>query len=173
MSLAAARDGDSAATVASEASGAAALTGRTEVRYNQRSGEPMGMSAEKSLYTRLGGYDAIAAVCDDLLPRLMSDDRLGRFWAHRSEDGLRREKQLLVDFLCSCAGGPLFYTGRDMKISHKGMRISEEDWSAFMGHLHATLDQFQVPAAEKEAVIAFVQSTKTDIVEHAAGARGG
>jgi hemoglobin len=125
------------------------------------------MSNEKTLYARLGGYDAIAAVSDNLLPRLMSDERLGRFWAHRSEDGLRREKQLLIDFLCSCAGGPLLYTGRDMKTSHKGMRITEDDWSAFLGHLNATFDEFQVPAPEREAVIAFVQSTKADIVERA------
>src|SRR6266567_8176339 len=129
--------------------------------------------SKQTLYERLGGYDAISAVVNDLLPRVQADPQLARFWQHRSEDGLKREKQLLVDFLCSCAGGPLFYTGRDMKTSHKGMRISEEDWSAFMRHLNATLDQFQVPAAEKEAVIAFVQSTKTDIVEHAAGARVG
>jgi hemoglobin len=125
------------------------------------------MSDEKTLYARLGGYDAIAAVSDNLLPRLMSDARLGRFWAHRSEDGLRREKQLLIDFLCSCAGGPLLYTGRDMKTSHKGMRITEDDWSAFLGHLNATLDEFQVSAPEREAVLAFVQSTKADIVERA------
>jgi hemoglobin len=43
------------------------------------------MSDEKSLYARLGGYDAIAAVADNLLPRLISDQRLGRFWAHRGE----------------------------------------------------------------------------------------
>ena len=125
------------------------------------------MSNENTLYARLGGYDAIAAVVDNLLPRLMSDERLGRFWAHRGEDGLRREKQLLIDFLCHCAGGPLFYTGRDMKTSHKGMRINEDDWSAFLGHVTATLNEFQVAATEKEMVIAFVQSTKADIVEAA------
>ena len=128
------------------------------------------MSNEKTLYARLGGYDAIAAVSDNLLPRLMSDERLGRFWAHRGEDGLRREKQLLIDFLCSCAGGPLLYTGRDMKTSHKGMRITEDDWAAFLGHLNATLDEFQVPANEREEVLAFVQSTKADILERAEGA---
>jgi hemoglobin len=78
-----------------------------------------------TLYARLGGYDAIAAVADDLLPRLMGDPRLGRFWQHRAEDSLRREKQLLIDFLCASAGGPLLYVGRDMKTSHKGMRIDE------------------------------------------------
>ena len=122
------------------------------------------MSA-KSLYARLGGYDAIAAVADNLVSRLMSDARLGRFWAHRGEDGVWREKQLLIDFLCHSAGGPLLYTGRDMNTSHKGMRISEDDWSALLMHLNATLDHFQVPAAEKEAVVGFVQSTKTGIVE--------
>ena len=75
--------------------------------------------SNKSLYERLGGYDAICAVSGDLLPRLMSDSRLKRFWDHRGEDGLNREKQLLIDFLCSSAGGPMYYTGRDMKISIK------------------------------------------------------
>lgn len=119
----------------------------------------------KTLYERLGGYDAIAAVCDDLLPRLQADPQLGRFWLHRGEDGVSREKQLLIDFLCSSAGGPMYYTGRDMTITHKGMKISESDWSAFIGHLNATLDAFQVPQAECDDVLAFVQSTKSDMVE--------
>ena len=118
-----------------------------------------------SLYARLGGYDAIAAVAEDLLGRLTSDARLGRFWQHRGEDGVRREKQLLVDFLCASAGGPLYYVGRDMKTSHKGMRISEADWQAFLGHLEATLNKFQVPATERAEVLAFVESTKADILE--------
>ena len=119
----------------------------------------------KSLYERLGGYDAIAAVASDLLPRLQGDSRLARFWQNRGEDGLRREKQLLIDFLCASAGGPLYYTGRDMKTSHKGMKISEDDWAAFLGHLNATLEAFRVPRAERDDVVAFVESTKRDIVE--------
>jgi hemoglobin len=121
--------------------------------------------SKTTLYARLGGYDAISAVAEDLLARLQSDSQLARFWQHRGEDGLKREKQLLVDFLCSSAGGPLYYTGRDMKISHKGIRITESDWSAFLGHLNATFDAFQVPQAERDEVVAFVQSTKPDIVE--------
>jgi hemoglobin len=82
------------------------------------------MSEAKNLYTRPGGYDAIAAVANNLVSRLQADARLGRFWANRGEDGVRREIQLLIDFLCQSAGGPLLYTGRDMKISHQGMRIT-------------------------------------------------
>ena len=110
--------------------------------------------SKRTLYERLGGYDAISAVANDLLPRLQVDPQLARFWQHRGEDGLKREKQLLIDFLCSGAGGPLYYTGRDMKTVHEGMKISESDWSAFLGHLHATLEAFQVPQAEREEVVA-------------------
>jgi hemoglobin len=120
---------------------------------------------ETTLYQRLGGYDAITAVADDLLGRLKADPQLARYWAHRGNDGLRREQQLLVDFLCASAGGPLYYTGRDMKLTHEGMRISESDWMAFMTHVDATLAAFQVPQAERDAVVAFVHSTKADIVE--------
>ena len=72
-----------------------------------------------TLYARLGGYDAIAAVADDLLVRLRADAQLARFWQHRAEDSIRREKQLLINFLCASAGGRLYYIGRDMKLSHQ------------------------------------------------------
>lgn len=121
----------------------------------------------QSLYERLGGYDAIAAVTSDLLPRLQGDKQLGRFWHHRGEDGIAREKQLLIDFLCFSAGGPVYYTGRDMKTSHKGMKITDGDWSIFLGHLNATLSAFKVPKTERDEVLAFIQSTKADIVEGA------
>jgi hemoglobin len=62
----------------------------------------------KTLYERLGGYDAIAAVANDLVARLNKDSQLGRFWAHRGEDGIKREKHLLIDFLCGRAGGPIY-----------------------------------------------------------------
>jgi hemoglobin len=125
----------------------------------------MSTTNTKSLYERLGGYDAISAVVDELLPRLMADGSLGRFWQHRGGDGMAREKQLLIDFLCASAGGPMYYTGRDMRLSHKGMRISATDWQAFVGHLNATLDTFKVPAPERADVLAFIESTKADIVD--------
>ena len=120
---------------------------------------------QPTLYERLGGYDAVTAVCNNLLPRLQADAQLGRFWQNRGADGIEREKQLLIDFLCSSAGGPLLYTGRDMKTSHEGMKISASDWETFMGHLHATLKSFEVPQVEYSDVIAFIESTKADMVE--------
>jgi hemoglobin len=125
----------------------------------------MSNSDSKSLHDRLGGYDAISSVANDLLPRLMADQLLGRFWNNRGDDGIAREKQLLIDFLRASAGGPMYYTGRDMKLIHKGMRINEADWQAFLGHLNKTLDTFKIPTQERAEVLAFIESTKADIIE--------
>jgi len=46
----------------------------------------MSEAAEKSLYARLGGYDAIAAATDDLLGRLTSDPQIGVYWKGHSKD---------------------------------------------------------------------------------------
>ncbi|PKO26839.1 MAG: group 1 truncated hemoglobin [Betaproteobacteria bacterium HGW-Betaproteobacteria-5] len=120
---------------------------------------------QESLYVRLGGYDAISAVVGDLVQRLAADPKLGRFWAHRGADGIRREKQLVVDFIVDRAGGPLFYSGRDMVTSHKGMRISDEDWKLFMTYLRATLEKFKVAEQEKSDVTGFMESLKATMVE--------
>lgn len=118
-----------------------------------------------SLYERLGGYGGINAFVNDLLPRVMADAQLGRFWAHRGTDRLANEKQLLIDYLCANSGGPTYYSGRDMKLSHAGMKISEEDWSIFLGHAGDTFGALQVPEQEVNEVVAFVLSLKDDIVE--------
>ncbi len=121
--------------------------------------------SNKSLYERLGGYDAIAAVVDTLMVRIKNDDKLRRFYDHRGADGIAREQQLLVDYLCASSGGPMVYTGRDMKTLHVGMRLDEEDWKRAMAHLTATLEAFEVPDQEKGEVMSFHELLKSDIVE--------
>jgi hemoglobin len=120
---------------------------------------------QKSLYERLGGYDGIAAFANNLLGRLRGDAQLGRFWENRGDDGIAREEQLLIDYLCFNAGGPVYYTGRDMKTSHVGMKISESDWSVFLGHAGDTMKALEVPQQECDDVVTFVLSLKDDMVE--------
>jgi hemoglobin len=82
--------------------------------------------SKDSHYSRLAGYDAIAAVVDDLLLRIREDALLRRFWTSPlSTDTGNRERQLAVDFIAAAAGGPTFYLGRDMNTSHKGMGINK------------------------------------------------
>src|SRR5687767_4569567 len=122
-------------------------------------------SAPKTLYQRLGGYDALAAVTDDFIGRMATDKQLGKYFVGHSEDSLKKIRQLVVDQLCAATGGPCVYIGRDMKAAHKGMGISKAEWDSAAGHLVATLDKFKVPEAEKSEVLAAVSSFEEDIVQ--------
>lgn len=119
----------------------------------------------KSLYQRLGGYDALAAVTDDFIGRLASDKEIGRFFVGASDDSKKRIRQLVLDQLCAATGGPCIYIGRDMKTAHKGLKITEKDWDASVKHLTDTLDKFKVPKKEKEEVLGAISNLKKDIVE--------
>ena len=118
-----------------------------------------------SLYQRIGGYDAVAAVTDDFIGRLATDPKLGKFFAGHSTDSLTKLRQHVIDFVCIATGGPCAYTGRDMKTAHKGLGISEADWNAAVNHFIATLDKFRVKQAEKDELIAAVGSVKGQVVE--------
>ena len=120
---------------------------------------------KKSLYERLGGYNAVAAVVDDFVGRLVADKQFERFFAGHSTDSKKRIRQHIVDQFCAAAGGPCIYTGRTMKDSHAGLNISEADWDAAAKHLVATLDKFKVGEQEKQDLLAFVVSLKGDIVD--------
>jgi mono/diheme cytochrome c family protein len=75
-----------------------------------------------------------------------------------------REKQLLIEFLCQNAGGPVHYAGRDMFTSHRGMRISQSDWVRFMGHVTATLDKyFGTPTSPKVLDISDDQACRLNL----------
>jgi hemoglobin len=136
-------------TVRNVSTGHAALTGQEK----------------KSLYDRLGGYNAVAAVVDDFIGRLVADKRFTKFFVGHSEDSLKRIRQHIVDQFCAAAGGPCLYTGRDMKTSHKGLGITGDDWDAAAKHLVESLDKFNVPKAEKDDLLEFVTSLRKDIVE--------
>jgi hemoglobin len=124
-----------------------------------------GGQMKKSLYARLGGYDAIAAVVDDFVGRLVADKKLTKFFVGHSEDSLKKIRMHVIDQLCAAAGGPCLYIGRDMKTSHHGLGITSDDWDAAAKHLVETLDKFKVPAAEKGELLTFVGTLKKDIVD--------
>lgn len=123
------------------------------------------MQSRKSLYERLGGYDAVAAVVDDFVGRLVTDRQFERFFVGHSTDSKKRIRQHIVDQLCAAAGGPCVYIGRSMKDSHAGLGISAAEWDAAAKHLVASLDKFKVPEAEKKDLLAFVNTVRPDIVE--------
>ncbi|HVX64425.1 MAG TPA: group 1 truncated hemoglobin [Pirellulales bacterium] len=124
-------------------------------------------SAAHSLYERLGGVYAIAAVVDDFIDRVMDDPRLN---ANPKVDEAHHRvaragfKYLVTEQVCQATGGPQIYTGRTMRDSHAELEITQQEWLAFLDDLQQTFDRFGVPAAERAELLAIVESTKADIV---------
>jgi hemoglobin len=122
---------------------------------------------QKSLYDRLGGVYAIAAVIDNFIDRIMDNPRLNSNpkvdEAHHrvSRAGF---KYLVTEMVCWATGGPQQYTGRSMRDSHVHLDITEDEWQVFLADLQACLDHFAVPKAEQGEIFALVDSTKSDIV---------
>ena len=131
-------------------------------------------SAQKSLYDRLGGVYAIAAVIDDFINRIMDNPRLN---ANPKVDEAHHRvsragfKYLVTEMVCGATGGPQQYTGRSMRDSHVHLDITENEWQVFLADLQACLDHFAVPKAEQGELFALVDSTKSDIVLPAGSAR--
>jgi hemoglobin len=120
---------------------------------------------EPSLYRRLGGYDAIAAIVDEIFALLRADPRFSRFGAGRSIDSHKRSRQLLVDQICSLSGGPCYYIGRDMKTSHAGLGITESEWTANLELTKQVLESKGVGSREQAEFLSLFERYKNDIVE--------
>jgi hemoglobin len=123
------------------------------------------LAQQKSLYQRLGGYDAIAAVSDEFIARLASDEQEKRFFIGFSDDSKARIRQHVVDFICKATGGPCYYTGRDMKTAHAGSGISKADWERTLKIFGEVLDKFKVPEQERKDIAAAIGPLEKDIVE--------
>lgn len=122
-------------------------------------------NASNSLYKRLGGYDAIAAVTDDFVGRLVNEPLIAPMFKGHSQATLAHIRQRVIEQVCAATGGPCLYTGRDMKTAHKGLGITEEQWNASVRHFTATLEKFNVPAKEKGELLGIISGLKADIVE--------
>ena len=117
-----------------------------------------------SLYTRLGGYDALAAVTKDFIGRLATDPQLAKFFTGLNDSSKARVEAHVIDFLCVATGGPCIYAGQDMKTAHTGLHITDSDWNISAAHLTETLNKFKVPPKEQGEVMAAISGLKGDIV---------
>lgn len=120
----------------------------------------------KSLYDRLGGKRAIAAVVDDFVNAAAKNPKVNftRDGKFKSMD-VPFLKGQLTDFISAVTGGPVKYVGKDMKTAHAGMKIKASEFDALAGDLLTSLEKFNVPEGEKNELMKLVASTKGIIVE--------
>jgi hemoglobin len=119
------------------------------------------VAQQRSLYDRLGGETAIAAVVDDFIKNVAADKRINKFFAKANIDLL---KVRLTKQICQATGGPCIYTGRDMKSAHAGMGIQNKHFDALVQDLGKSLKKFKVPAKEQKELVAALAPMRKDIV---------
>ena len=122
---------------------------------------PGGAMANKSLYDRLGGKPAIQAVVDDFIGNVAADARINKRFANAN---VPRLKTMLVDQICEASGGPCKYTGASMLDAHRGMNISDAEFTALVEDLVKSLDKFKVPSQEKTELLTALGGMKGQIV---------
>jgi hemoglobin len=116
-----------------------------------------------TLYERLGGRAAIAAVVDDAIANIAADPRINQRFSNAGVPSLTHE---LVELVCARSGGPCTYRGRDMSAAHEGMQIRDDEFDALVDDLARSLDKFKVPAREQRELLAVLGQMRNAVVGH-------
>ena len=128
------------------------------------------MSTEKSLYERLGGVYAIAAVVDHFSDQLLknpdivnANPQLKEWHTEKYKTRLPGLKFNRTLWVCAVAGGPYEYTAKDLDDAHSDLNISSDVFDEVAAELAAALDHFKVPEREKQEVLAAFSAQKADV----------
>ncbi|MFO0832319.1 MAG: group 1 truncated hemoglobin [Phycisphaerales bacterium] len=131
-----------------------------------------------TLYSRLGGEQAIGRFVDDFTDRVIADPRVN--FARRrvkatlltvrepwleTPDNIGAFKRHLVEFIALAAGGPAAYAGRPMSDVHADMRITNAEFDAMVGDAKASLQRLGVGPREQRDVLAILETTRKQVVE--------
>ncbi|MCE3295591.1 MAG: globin [Crocinitomicaceae bacterium] len=138
----------------------------TGCKKEEETPDPVTPTPTPSLYERLGGINAIAAVTDKFLANVASDNTINARFADAVANPYRLQllRNNLIDQICAGSGGPCQYKGKSMLEAHTGMNITQEEFNALVGDLVAALDFYEVPAAEKNELLGILGPMQTDIV---------
>src|SRR5579863_539820 len=133
---------------------------------------------EKSLYDRLGGVFAIAAVVDHFSDAVVKNPIVGqksknpqlREWHTKNLGRLPGLKFMRTLWVCNISGGPFQYTATrpgttplGLEEAHRNLRISPAEFDEVAAELGRTLDFFKVPKPEKGEVLAAFAAHKDDV----------
>ncbi len=123
------------------------------------------VAQEKTLYERLGGFDAISAVVDDFAEKLFNDPVVGKRFFGMSDDSREGFRQKNKNLVCNVTGGPCKIISRSAARTHDGLGIMASEFAIVAQHLVDTLNKFNVPEKEHNELMAIIASLRPDIVE--------
>jgi hemoglobin len=121
-----------------------------------------------SLWDRLGGETGVTKVVNDLIALAIEDKKVNllRDGKYKLDaKGMAHFKKMLVEMVSEATGGPLKYTGKEMKAAHAGMKITADEFDALAELLVETLKKNKVAQTDIDELMKIVGATKNAIVE--------
>jgi hemoglobin len=104
---------------------------------------------------------AMEAAIDAFYVKVLADDRVKHFFDDVSMDKQRRKQK---EFLSAAFGGPLPWTGKDMRKAHEGMGLTEAHFNAIAENLVNTLKDLKISQDLIDQVVAVALTTKDDVL---------
>ncbi|WP_424000278.1 group I truncated hemoglobin [Haloarcula salina] len=116
---------------------------------------------EEQLYDQIGGRDAVEAVVSDFYDAVLSDERINHYFADQDMTELRAHQ---IQFISSVTGGPVDYSGADMREAHSHLDLGEADFRAVAEHLETALRENGVSEANVERILGRVAELKAPVL---------
>jgi hemoglobin len=116
---------------------------------------------KQTLYERVGGEETIEHLVGAFYVRVLADTELEPFFRDTSMEKQRRMQRV---FFAVALGGPIEYTGRPLGDAHRGLGITTEHMTRFVGHLLDTLKGVGVDEADTDEIIARINTYADDIL---------
>jgi len=124
---------------------------------------PVKAEDPNSIYHRLGGQPAIDAAVELFYVKVLADKTVNH---HFEGINMAKQKARQKQFLAAAFGGPVPYTGKDLRKAHRNLDLKESDFNAIAGHLQATLKELKIPDKLIAEVMAVAASTKDDVLDN-------
>jgi predicted SnoaL-like aldol condensation-catalyzing enzyme/truncated hemoglobin YjbI len=104
---------------------------------------------QPALYTRLGGYDGIAAYVDHAFPQVAGHPDLQHLFIGHATATKMKQRQLIIDKLVSTLQGPTIYLGQPLEKVHNGLNITAAQWGTFIGIMSKAMDELGITGSTK------------------------
>ena len=156
------------------AKGAGAIAGAAALGLFPTSADatraPQATSGEPTLYDRLGGYFAIAAVVDRFSDEIIRNPKLNRNPALREWNRTQARTRLpglkfgRTLWIAAAAGGPFEYTGLPLRDAHEEFNLTAEEFAEVGKEIVSALNFYGVPEREQQELVAAYQASMSDVV---------
>lgn len=118
------------------------------------------ITATPSLYERLGGFEAIQAITEDIWLNHTSNPAIKARYVNSDPEKIKR---LVAEFFAAGIGGPQTYTGKDMVAAHTGMNISGDEFIAVIDDVLDALAKHDVGKREQDEILVILYGLKPEV----------